>query len=121
MHGRKAQDYYEAHAGQTHEIGGGHGHPDVNSFQIYARGKWLAVDPGYERPKWSRNHNTVLINGRGQLGEGETWFDRKSVLAAGATSGLQSVEHRGEYDYIVGDALNIYPSETGLSKFHRHV
>ena len=54
MHGHKAQENYDKNRGVAHEIGGGHDHPDVNSFQIIARRKWLAIDPGYERAKWTR-------------------------------------------------------------------
>jgi hypothetical protein len=120
MHGHKAQRYYEAHRSVAHEIGGGHGHPDVNSFQIFARRKWLAIDPMYERPKWTRTHNTLLVNGRGQLGEGQTWFDRDAVLAACASSAVVKAEHTPACDYIVGDAMNVYPREAGLRRFHRH-
>ncbi len=120
MHGYKAERYYMANRGVAHEIGGGHGHPDVNSFQVFARGKWLAIDPGYERPKWTRTHNPVLINGKGQLGESKTWFDRDTVLAARATSAILKAEHNRVFDYIVGDAKNIYPRETGLGLFRRH-
>ena len=120
MHGHKAQKYYDGRPGDTHEIGGGHGHPDVNSFEVYAYGKWLAIDPSYERPKWTRNHNTILVNGKGQLGEGQTWFDRKAVLAAHATSAIIKAEHRPAYDYVLGDAMSIYPSAAGLTKYRRH-
>ncbi|MCX6636581.1 MAG: heparinase II/III family protein [Acidobacteria bacterium] len=120
MHGHKAQKYYQGQAAGAREIGGGHGHPDVNSFQVYAYGKWLAIDPGYERPKWTRNHNTILVNGKGQLGEGQTWFDRKAVLGARATSAILKAEHRAGYDYTVGDAMNMYPPAAGLTRFRRH-
>lgn len=120
MHGHKAQKYYESRRGETDGIGGGHGHPDVNSFQIYAYGKWLAIDPGYERPKWTRNHNTILVNGKGQLGEGQTYFDRKAVLDAHATSAVLKAEHSAAFDYVVGDAMNIYPPGVGLTRFRRH-
>jgi hypothetical protein len=120
MHGHKAQEYYDGRSGDTHEIGGGHGHPDVNSFQVYAYGKWLAIDPGYERPKWTRNHNTVLVNGQGQLGEGQTWFNRKAVLEARARSAILKAEHHADFDYLLGDAMNIYPPAAGLSRFRRH-
>jgi hypothetical protein len=121
MHGHKAQRYYNANRGAAHEIGGGHGHPDVNSFQVFAYGKWLAIDPGYERPKWTRTHNCILVNGRGQIGEGQTWFDRDGVLETGATSTVIKAEHTATWDYIVGDARNIYPAATGLKSYHRHL
>lgn len=120
MHGHKVQKYYDARPGETREVGGGHGHPDVNSFQVYAYGKWLAIDPSYEKPKWTRNHNTVLVNGKGQLGEGQTWFDRKAVLTARATSAILKVVHHPSYDYVLGDAMSMYPSAAGLARYRRH-
>jgi len=125
MHGHKAQALYEQSRrdfpARPRSIGGGHGHPDVNSFQIYAYGKWLAIDPGYERPKATRTHNTIVVNGHGQLGEGATWFDRDAVLRAGAKSSLVHCESRPEFDYVVGDAMTIYPPAAGLTGFRRHV
>ena len=125
MHGHKVQPYYNRQFNekwpQFNSIGGGHGHPDVNSFQVYAYGKWLAIDPGYERPKLTSSHNTLIVNGRGQLGEGKTWFDREAVLSTGASSGLTKVETRKDHIYAVGDARNIYPYATGLTRFLRHM
>jgi len=76
FHGNKLQPYYEKQVNENwqkyHVIGGGHCHSDINSFQIYAYGKWLAIDPGYERPKWTKNHSTILVNNVGQFGEGKT-------------------------------------------------
>ncbi len=120
MHGHKAQKYYDSRPTSVREIGGGHGHPDVNSFQVYAHGRWLAIDPGYERPKWTRNHNTILVNGKGQLGEGDTWFDRRAVLERRATSAILKAEHRAGFDYVLGDAMSIYPPAAGLTAFRRH-
>lgn len=124
MHGHKVQPYYnrqfDENWAQIHELGGGHGHPDVNSFQIYAYGKWLAIDPGYERPKTTASHNTLLVNGKGQLGEGSTWFDRETIIRARASSKLTKVEAKRGYIYAVGDAGTIYPAATGLTRFHRH-
>jgi hypothetical protein len=124
MHGHKAQHFYNRQFDEkwsTYEwIGGGHGHPDVNSFQLYAHGKWLAIDPGYETPKWTRTHNTILSGGHGQLGEGKTWFDRETVLRTRASSAIVKAESHANYDYIVGDALNVYPAASGPRKFLRH-
>lgn len=124
MHGHKVQRFYQRQFDEKWPrfkwIGGGHGQPDVNSFQIYAYGRWLAIDPGYETPKPTRSHSTLLVNGRGQLGEGTTWFDRETVLAAGASSAFLKVETQSTHDYILGDAKNIYPATAGLTRFHRH-
>lgn len=125
FHGHKLQRYYERRANENLSeyisIGGGHVHSDVNNFQIYAYGKWLAIDPGYERPKWTKNHNTILVNGKGQLGEGLTWFDRKTVLNARASSAILKAESHTDFDYIIGDAGSIYPESAGLIRFYRHL
>jgi hypothetical protein len=118
MHGHKAQGYYDGEPSH-HSIGGGHGHPDVNSFQIYSNGRWLAIDPEYEKPKWTRSHCSVLVNGKGQLGAGKTWFDRDAVLRSGASSKILKVESHSEFDYVVGDAGTIYGPP--LTRFHRHL
>ena len=103
-----------------HGIVNGHGHPDVNHFNIYAYGKWLAKDDGYSRPKWTNYHNTIIVNGHGQLGEGTTWFDRGAVFNAKATSRIIKAESDSALDYIIGDAQNIYKPVAGLQKFFRH-
>lgn len=124
FHGHKLESYYEKQADNGwpyRTISGGHCHPDINSFQIYAYGKWLAIDPGYETPKSTKTHNTLLVNGIGQLGEGKTWFDREAVGGAKAKSTIIKTESTCDYDYVVGDAGNIYPASTGLKKFYRHL
>ncbi len=103
------------------KIGGGHCHPDINSFQIYAYGKWLAIDPGYKKPKWTKNHNTILVNGLGQFGEGTAWFDRETVAKAKAKSTIIKAQTGADYDYVIGDADSIYPESAGLKKFYRHL
>ncbi len=124
LHGMKVQPFYDKQFHEKwdryHTINGGHGHPDVNSFQIYAYGKRLVIDPEYEKPKWTKTHSTLLVNGVGQLGEGLDWFDRNAVVGAGAKSSIIKATNNSVYDYIIGDAGNIYPRSTGLTKFIRH-
>lgn len=45
---------------------GGHVHPDIGSFWMYARGAYLATDTGYTGEKRTRDHSTLLIDGVGQ-------------------------------------------------------
>ena len=54
-----------------------HVHPDVNHFVLAAYGEWLVIDDGYADKKLTSNHNTILINGHGQLGEGDQWFKKR--------------------------------------------
>jgi len=130
FHGHKIQPYYDKMTDlgvNFQKISGGHCHPNVNSLQIYAYGKWLAVHPGYVKPKRTSNHNTILVDGTGQLGDTSVtgrdydWFDREAVAAAKAKSTILKAESNRDYDYVIGDAGNIYPASTGLKKFYRHL
>lgn len=130
FHGHRLQGYYDKMTDlgwAFQKFGGGHCHPDINSFQIYAYGKWLAIDPGYEKPKRTSSHSTILINGVGQLGEtGITgtdydWFDVEAAVAEKAKSKIIKTESNPIYDYIVGDAGSIYPASSGLKQFLRHL
>lgn len=120
FHGHAVQELYNNMTG-FHQIVNGHGHPDVNHFNIYAYGKWFAKDDGYSKPKWTEYHNTILVNGHGQLGEGTKYFDRTPVFNAKATSRIIKVKSDSTFDYIIGDAQNIYEPAAGLQKFFRHI
>ncbi|MCM8803286.1 MAG: heparinase II/III family protein [Candidatus Omnitrophica bacterium] len=54
-----------------------HDDPDANSFIIYTKGRFVATTDGYSRNKKSANHNTILVDGKGQVApgrqEGGTW------------------------------------------------
>ena len=57
--------------GRVRAHGLGHEHPDETSFILYAGGEMLAVDAGYinfpnhHKVNSGRNHNVVLVNGKG--------------------------------------------------------
>ena len=103
-----------------YDPGGGHVHPDVNHFVLIAYGKWLIIDDGYA-DKRTNQHNTIIINGFGQLGEGSTWFNSKEIISEKRKSAIIRAESNPVYDYVIGDAYNIYPDNVGLRKFLRHV
>ena len=108
----------------NYDPGGGHVHPDVNHFILIAYGKWLIVDDGYLSKKTSQ-HNTIVfeINGKeiGQLGEGSMWFKGNEVIKDKRISAIIRAESNPIFDYIIGDAYNIYPDTIGLKKFLRHI
>lgn len=54
----------------------GHVHPDIGAFWIYAKGAYLAVDTGYTAEKYTREHNTLLIDDKGQAMDGSYHNDR---------------------------------------------
>jgi hypothetical protein len=53
------------------EMNTGHVHADVGSFYIYAKNAFLATTTGYTAEKWTRDQNTILIDGKGQASDGE--------------------------------------------------
>jgi hypothetical protein len=101
--------------------GPGHQHPDINSFVIYANGTWLAIDPGYIMLKETRNHNTVLVNGYGQAGAGGKWLDYMAFQNREPAPKITHAESTPNYDYVIGDAGNIYLDEAGLEYFERQL
>jgi len=102
-------------------FGPGHGHPDINSFCLFAYGEWLAIDPGYTLLKLTRNHNTVIVNGCGQAGAGNKWLNYQEFGAREPAPAILRVESNSVYDYVLGDAGNIYIDEARLKSFRRHL
>jgi hypothetical protein len=49
----------------------GHVHADIGAFYMYAKGAYLAVGTGYTAEKWTRDQNTLLIDGKGQAVDGD--------------------------------------------------
>jgi len=103
----------------THDPGGGHVHPDANHFVLFGAGEWLIRDDGY-RAKWTGQHNTLLIDGKGQLGEGAQWFQGSQALKLKARPRILKATSTVALDHIVGDATEAYPPETGLKRYVRH-
>ena len=101
-------------------IAGGHAHPDAASFQVYAFGRWLAVDGGYSLWKVTEEHNTVMVNGIGQLGGDSPWFDAKATVYA-APCRITNADFSPSMDYIRADASGIYKPKAGLARFIRHI
>ena len=104
----------------SQNISGGHQHPIAGAITLFAQGDILLAESGYPR-KRTAYENTLLINGRGQIGEGSAWFEdlefrrghpEPSMSAAGQINGM---------DYAIGDATNAYPKKAGLKRFIRHV
>ena len=99
--------------------GTGHVHPDINALLIYNRGEPLAVDTGYTQMKLARDHNTVVVDGGGQIGEGQVWpryepWDRYGRIG-------QFVAAPGCGYYLRGEAARAYKAELKLTQFDRHV
>jgi hypothetical protein len=104
----------------TYDPGGGHVHPDANHFVLFGAGEWLIRDDGY-RAKWTGQHNTLLVDGRGQLGEGEQWFQGAQALAVKARPKILRVSSSPTLDQMSGDATVAYPRESGLRRYVRRL
>lgn len=102
-------------------FGPGHAHPDINGFSLFAGGEWLVVDPGYVREKWTRDENTLVINGHGQAGEGGVWLDYMTFQNRQPPPRILRAETNPKFDYVIGDAGNIYVDEAGVGHFRRHL
>ena len=110
---------HEATGKFTYDPGGGHVHPDANHFVVFAHGEWLIRDDGYH-PKWTGQHNTLLIGQRGQLGEGAEWFRGTAALGHASPKVLRAVS-TPTIDQISGDATAAYPAALGLKRYVRHL
>jgi hypothetical protein len=104
----------------AYDPGGGHVHPDANHFVLFGGGEWLVRDDGY-RAKWTGQHNTLLVDGKGQLGEGRMWFDGTAALKLKARPRVLRAVSRPGLDHVAGDAVEAYPRERGLKRFTRHL
>ncbi|HUU27744.1 MAG TPA: DUF4962 domain-containing protein [archaeon] len=103
------------------DLGCAHGHPDAGSFQVYSRGRMLAIDPGYTLFKKTENHNTLLVKDKGQLGEEEPWFAAGEAIRFRQFPGIVQTSSTAEYEYVIGDACSAYHPALGLKKFLRHL
>jgi hypothetical protein len=100
--------------------GGGHVHPDNNHFVLFGAGEWLVRDDGYTW-KQTDHHNTLLVDGKGQLGEGYQWFRAQEPIRRRADPRILRAASSPEVDEIHGDAAAAYPRESGLGRFLRRV
>ncbi len=112
--GHKAMEQF------SYDPGGGHVHPDANHVVVFGEGEWLIRDDGY-RAKWTNQHNTLLIDGKGQMGEGRMWFDGREPLQQKARPRITRARTAPELDHITGDAAAAYSKELGLQRFERHL
>lgn len=103
-----------------YDLGAAHGHPDAASFQLYSRGRFLAIDPGYTMLKRTANHNTLMVKGQGQLGELETWFAAGEALVFDHNPRVIETRSAPDYDYVLVDAAQAYHPGLGLTGFRRH-
>jgi hypothetical protein len=90
-------------------VGLAHVHPDANHFVIFGCGQWLLRDDGYAW-KDTGQHNTLLVDGKGQMEVSSAMSLRPRVVAAIRSEAA---------DRISGDATVTYPAAAGLKRYVR--
>ena len=103
----------------------GHAHPDANHITLFANGEFLLRDDGYA-DKAAGNHNTLLVNGKGQLGEfvGADYVDFLNewvYFEQDAEPFVKLAVSNSEYDYMVGNATEAYSKDLKLELFERNI
>jgi len=92
-----------------------HDHPDQNHFLLFAHGRMLAADDGYpKKQKLTRNHNTIIIDGKGQPREGGMW---QQPFDYGLSGTLDDVFLAHNTAFAAGNASKLYD---GASRFIRY-
>jgi hypothetical protein len=100
----------------------GHVHPDVNSFILWAHGQYLTGDSGYAGVPMTVEHNTLLVDGKGQGNEGkghDAWagFSYEQINKARIT-----VAEFGPQGFTLeGEGAPAYSSSLGLTQYLRRV
>jgi hypothetical protein len=104
----------------SHPLGGGHMHPNNGELQIFSHGEWILRHPGYVF-KETAFHNTLLVDGEGQIGEHSEWFEDLPYRLRRRHPFMARAEHHGAWDLAVADLTNAYPPERGLTRLRRHL
>jgi hypothetical protein len=95
--------------------GGGHEHPDNNHFVLFGAGEWLVRDDGYAW-KQTDHHNTLLVEGKEQVGEGYQRFRAQEPIRRRLDPRILRVADGADLDEIQGDAAAAYLRDSR----HRH-
>jgi len=100
----------------------GHAHPDVNSFIVWAKHAYLTGDSGYSGVPKTIDHNTLLIDGKGQGNDGaghDAWahYDYARLNEAH----ISKAEFSAKGFVLVGEGAAAYSPSLGLTQFTRRI
>ncbi len=117
--------YFTSNQNKNYRLDRSHEHPDQNNFIIWAGGRFLISDTGYTNLKLTVDHNTLLVNDRGQLGEGKIWFQDREVngITFSPHAGLakESISSDEAATIVSADAAEFYPKDAGVKEFLRSI
>ncbi len=118
--GFKLNEYRHMNPNKPNYISVAHDDPDANTFAMHLDGQHVAHPSVYDAPKLTANHNTILVNGKGQLGEGSGWTQPIKNKDMRTLSYVTTWKHDKETGrtFVEGEAGNAYPD---LKTFRRSV
>ena len=119
--GRAVWDMHLAGDKRMKRYNVGHCHPDANSFFLHPRGKMFLTDSGYEWPKATENHNTLLFDGKGQVGDGDKWFGTKELAGHASTPEFILAAAENGFALFAGEASGAYSENSGVTTFFRQI
>ena len=100
----------------------GHVHPDVNSFIVWAKHAYLTGDSGYSGVPKTADHNTLLVDGKGQGNDGvghDAWA--KYDYARLNEVHISKAHFTSRGFVVVGEGSEAYDSALGLTQFTRRL
>jgi hypothetical protein len=86
----------------------GHVHADIGAFYLYAKGAYLAVGTGYTAEKWTRDQNTLLIDGKGQAVDGAYHNEQGVPYAQLDGARIDRVKLTKDYGFASGEFGSAY-------------
>ena len=98
----------------------GHVHPDVNSFIVWAKDSYLTGDSGYSGVPKTIDHNSMLIDGKGQGANGvghDAWA--KYDYTRLNTVHIIKAEFSKEGFVLTGEGAGAYNAAFGLRRYER--
>lgn len=93
---------------QDWEMNTGHVHPDIGAFLLYAKGAYLAVDTGYSTEKRAREHNTLLVDGKGQAVDGDYHHYRRFPYEKLDQVRIDACHLEDAYGFAAGEMGSVY-------------
>lgn len=111
---------HHALARYTGEIGGGHMQANNGTLYLIAGGDYLISGDGYFR-KFTEFGNTLLLNGKGQIGEGGEWFESLALRQAKRGPRIVAARLNADIETVIADLAPAYPDELKIRRLTRKI
>lgn len=103
------------------EPNAGHVHADIGAFYLYAKGAYLAVGTGYTAEKWTRDQNTLLVDGKGQAVDGAYHNEHGVPYAQLDGARIDRVRLTKDYGFASGEFGSVYTRQVKNVNLRRSV